>query len=641
MITAVEEQLKPKLSEPFPNVSEFFECEFTGLRVPKQINKNLDYRAKILHAAENDKGLQKDLMTACSESLLYWVYTFCYTFHQFDVDGDTGLRYKSKVVHQPFIPWEIQDILFTRLIWHLVNGKDILINKSRDMGASWICTIFMHWLWLFKSGAQLLELSRTEPYVDQAGNLKALFQKHDLINKFLPKWMRPPHCMPGQKFRTKMHLMNDLNGACIDGESTTEHAASGDRRLVALLDEFAKVRNGKLMRSATRDAALMRIVNSTVAGPGTEYSKWKTDGTIIVFPLMWWDHPDKGKNRYVEQNEITGAWKIRSPWYNNEEKARSPGEMAREVDANDLEAGSNFFTISNIEKHRVLFGCAPRTCWGINFKTGVANDHIPGILKKKEIKKIEVRREVKGKLRIWTNLVNGRLDQHYDYIIGFDLSKGQGASNSVASIKNRQTGEKVGEWRDANTPPYEMARIAMALCVWVGGRKGLPFIKWEMNGDPGFTFGKLIVKIFHYKYYYRDIKVGNIRDKKTKKYGWHSSQKAKWELLNLYDRVLAHGGYINHSIQGLEEAKTYIYFDDGSVGPACLVEESSAAKKTHGDIVIADALTLEDKLFKSISSRNKASKSRDMRTAAGRKQALKRKDKNKLSHWQTSYDFRK
>ena len=61
-----------------------------------------------------------------------------------------------------------------------------------------------------------------------------------------------------------------------------------------------------------------------------------------------------------------------------------------------------------------------------------------------------------------------------------------------------------------------------------------------------------------------------------------------------YDRVMAHGGFINHSDFALEEATYYIYFSDGYIGPAGLVEENSAARKTHGDCVIADALTLEE-----------------------------------------------
>ncbi len=640
MLTEVEEKLKPSLSEPFPDIPEFWSCSKTGLMVPKRKIANLNYRTNILKDAEFDKGFQQDLMTASKESILFWVNSFVFTYHQFDVSGETGERYESEEAYHPFISWQIQDILFERLVWHLANAKDILINKSRDMGASWICTIFMHWLWLFRPDSQLLELSRTEPYVDQNGNLKALFQKHDLINTWLPDWMKPPQCAVGQKYRTKMHLYNVLNGSCIDGESTTEHAASGDRRLVALLDEFAKVKHGRLMRSATRDAALMRIVNSTVSGPGTEYSKWKNDGTIVVFPLMWWDHPDKGRGRHVVQDLVTNAYKIRSPWYDAEDLVRSPQEMAREIDANDLEAGSTFFTVMNIEKHIAIFGRSPKTQWDINLAKGVANDSIPIILKKKDQKKITCKRAVNGKLKIWVNLINGRLDQNFDYIIGFDLSKGQGASNSVGSIKCRQTGEKVGERCDANTPPYEMARVAMALALWVGGRKKLPFLKWEMNGDPGFDFGRLVVKQFHYPYYHRDVKVGNIRDKKTKKYGWHNNTKSKGELLNAYDRALAHGGYINHSIPALEEAKTYIYNGDGSIGPSCLVEESSAAKKTHGDRTMADALTIEDKYFK-MRSRAETSDARgDMRTPAGRKAAWKKK-RVKSTGWRSSFDFRK
>lgn len=635
----VADSLKPSLKTPFPSIPENWTCSKTGLVVPKEEIPNINYRVNVLAEAENDLGMQEDLMTASSESLLYWVNTFVWTYHQFDVTGETGKRHQAYEAHNPFISWEIQDVLFERLIWHLINAKDILINKSRDMGASWICTIFLHWLWLFRPQSQLLELSRTESYVDQAGNMKALFQKHDYINKWLPEWMLPPLCMPNQKFRTKMHMMNDDNGSCIDGESTTEHAASGDRRLVALLDEFAKVKNGKLMRSATRDAALMRIVNSTVAGPGTEYSKWKNDMTIVVFPLMWWEHPDKGTKRYAEQNKVTQEWKIRSPWYNNEEKERSPNEMAREIDANDLESGSTFFTISNIDKHIALFGKAPKSKWNVDFIRGVANDHIADILKKRQIKKVGAKRSLYGKLEIWTNLVNGRLDQHYDYIVGIDLSKGQGASNTVFSIKNRQTGEKIGEWADANTPVYEAARIAMALVLWVGGRRKLPFIKWEMNGDPGYDFGKIVVKTFHYPYYYRDVKPGSVRDKKTKKYGWHNNNTSKGILLRDYDRALAHGGYINHSIRALEEAKQYIYFDSGSVGPACLVEESSAAKKTHGDRAMADALTIEGKFHK-FKSTNKERAKRDLRTPAGRKQALKDKRNRKTKDWRRPFDFR-
>ena len=48
----------------------------------------------------------------------------------------------------------------------------------------------------------------------------------------------------------------------------------------------------------------------------------------------------------------------------------------------------------------------------------------------------------------------------------------------------------------------EFISLTVAVALWVGGRRKLPFIKWEMNGDPGYDFGKITVKTFHYPYYY-------------------------------------------------------------------------------------------------------------------------------------------
>jgi hypothetical protein len=632
----VEESIKPQLKEPFPNMPDLWKCPKTGLLIPKDPVKNIQYRTDLLAKAEHDTVLQEDLLAACKQSLLFFINAFVMTYHQFDVDPKTGKRIPAVYADNPFITWEIQDDLFNVFEHCLKVAEDILVNKSRDMGASWSCIVFLHWLWLFRDNAQLLEMSRTEDYVDKAGNMKALFQKHDYINKWLPDWMLPPDIGHRQKNRSKMHLANEYNGACIDGESTTEHAGSGDRRLIALLDEFAKVENGALMRSASRDAALIRIVNSTVAGPGTEYSKWKNDGTIKVFPLMFWDHPDKGCGRYVHKHPVTGVWEIRSPWFDKECKVRSPKEIAREILANDLESGSQFFTPGISDIHKAMFGREPKTRWDIRLKKDVPDSAIPGIIKTRYIGRVEARRSKNGVLRVWTNLILGRPDQSKDYIFGIDISKGHGASNSVVSIKCKQTGEKIAEWRDANTPPYEMAKITIALAIWCGGRRGLPFLKWEKNG-PGLDYGKRIVKEWHYPFYYRDKKIGNIRDKKLKKYGWQSSPDAKKELLETYDRMLATGAYINHSIWALDEIKSYVYYDDGGVGPSCLVKETQAAKKTHGDCVIADALTLDDKDIPrgKVDDSIKASE----RSFGHRLNEYKKKKRTKKSSWRRKYSF--
>ena len=592
----LKEQLRPTLESPFPRKLENWVCPVTGLSVPKNQVKNVEWRFKLLSDAENDKAMQDDLLIACSLSKKFWFNAFMWTFHQFDVDPVTGNRLASPIPDVPFITWEIQDELLDTLDWCLANGKDLLINKSRDMGASWKCAGYDHWHWLFTEKAQILEMSRTKEYVDKTGNMKALFQKHDYINSWLPWWMRPPGCMPGGDSRQNMHMFNELNGACIDGESTTEHAASGDRRLIILLDEFSKVKHGRAMRSATRDAGVMRIVNSTVSGAGTEYSRWKNSTQIKVFPLMWWDHPEKGSGRYTEQDKETGKWRIRSPWYNAEEKVRSRQEMAQEVDADDVAAGDVFFNEQSITTHDVLFGRKERLKLDVEFTKGVADDAIRTILKHRDTSKIRIGRKHGGKLRLWCKLENGRPDQRFSYAFGIDISKGHGASNSVVSIRCVETGEKVGEWVCANTPPSAMARVVVAIALWFGGRDrtNLPFLIWEKNG-PGMDFGARIVKEFKYPRYYRNIPAGKKRDEKSDSYGWHASTESKEELLTEYERALEQGIMVNRSHAALEEARRYVRYENGGIGPADLVEENEKAKKTHGDRVIADALTLKHK----------------------------------------------
>ena len=156
----LSDSLRPKLKEPFPSTERFWKCPKTGLLVPKGHDANVQWRAELLQQAETDTILQSDLMAACSESQLFWINAFSWTYHQFDIVD--GKRIESTEPYVPFISWEIQDSLFDKFEECLKKASDILVDKCRDMGASWCCVNFIHWLWLFrKGGPQLLEMSRT------------------------------------------------------------------------------------------------------------------------------------------------------------------------------------------------------------------------------------------------------------------------------------------------------------------------------------------------------------------------------------------------------------------------------------------------------------------------------------------------
>lgn len=578
--------IKPTLPEPFPNTPRFWTCPKTGLVVPKQIDENLAWRVKILREADKDEGFQRELMAASALSILFWINAFAYTFKIIEVDAE-GRRRQNKNRHLPFITWEIQDRHILAIEDAVNVGYSLLTDKTREMGASWDHIAVFHHQLLFIPDKIFLEMSRVESDVDGADNPRALFVKHDYINRWLPNWMVPKEMLPGGSHRSKLHIANPLNRSRIDGESSNKAAGSSARCDAILLDEMAKMENATKIKSSVQDVANCLLPNSTPYGAGTAYSNWRNSGQIKVFQMPWWEHPEKGRGRYLAQDEASGKWKIRSPWYDMESEKRTPQEMAQEIDMDHIGSGATFFESMVLEQHRIMFARPETTIRSIDFMKGVALDALPDILRKRDRGRIKVSR---GKpLRIWPTLIDGRLDQTKNYVIACDISKGQGASNSVMSIACCETREKVGEWADANTPPYEMARIFCALALWVGGSRGLPLAIWEANG-PGWDFGRMLVKQFEYPFYYFDRAIDTVAEKKTLRYGWHSSRNKKELLLSRYRSALAFGGFVNHSAESLVEAETYIYYEGGGLGPAGLIEESEEARKTHGDRVMADAL---------------------------------------------------
>ncbi len=647
MIKKTHVQLEePKLPEPFPNVPEWWTEPITGIEIPKDPTRNLQWRQELLEEADNDPAFQQYLFSCCEKSILFWMNAFVWTYRQFIVDEETHevIPCPKGEVHVPFVTWQMQDEAILDMVAAIKEGHDLGIKKCRDTGASWMCLAVFHWFWLFRQDSQLLELSRNEDYVDKKGNAKSLFWKHDYINQWLPDWMMPPDCLQGGRNRSKMHINNELNGSVIDGESTTAKAASGDRRLAVLMDEFAKVDNGSAMRSATSDVTPCRIVNSTPFGAGTEYSKWLNSGQIKVVYLPFFMHPEKGAGRYIVKNSLTGMYEIRSPWLDKQEERRSPKEMAQEIFMDDLESGSTFFECDILEKHKVLFGRKERTTITVDFNEDVPNAEIRHLIQAKSTKKIFFKHKKHSPMKVWPRLIDNRLDQRYTYTVGVDISEGKGASNSVVSVFCIQTQEKVAEWADARTPPYEMARIAMAICLWVGGANPhrLPIIIWEMNG-PGYDFGKLVVDTYCYPYMYYGETIATKEKKKDRKYGWHASRERKELLLSQYRRYLAHGGIINRSILALDEAEYYIRYPEGQIGPSCLLEESTAARKTHGDRVIADALALEAAEKKLKRKVGGASVPKTMRSAAYRRITHKKdaaERKRRIGSWRQDMGFK-
>jgi hypothetical protein len=112
-------------------------------------------------------------------------------------------------------------------------------------------------------------------------------------------------------------------------------------------------------------------------------------------------------------------------------------------------------------------------------------------------------------------------------------------------------------------------------------------------------------------------------------------------LFALYDRKLAHGGEINHDKKALDQAKAYIFYPGGGLGPAEMVFESATARLLHGDIPLADALTLEDDRIPK--AKHKGAGAPVNSFAWRKEQVIKKKKKNKrlTKSWRKEFNFGK
>jgi hypothetical protein len=589
-ISAYEQQVRDWQSQ----YGEEMTCPVTGLIVPKTLEANVQWRRRLRAGARDSEAQRKALRQACSSSFIYWINAFGWTFHQKWPDEEgVEVAVTGDACHVPFITWKIQDDAALQLISCIERGEDALIDKSRDMGASWLVAAVFQWMWQFRPNTTFLEVSRKEMYVDQRGNMDSLFEKHRYMLRMQPLWLRPKRVRDNT-----MILENQDIGSSLIGESTNDDVGQGGRKTAILLDEFARVRNGEEIDLATADTSACRIFSSTVNGPATWYTKiyremkaGRRAGKIIELP--WEAHPAKGSGLTiidvpVSPKNPTGR-KAVSPWYIRQQAERSSRDLAQNIDRDHGKSGDSFFDPQEVEAHRTNFQGDPLYTGNLRFDEELNEDEKRSVLITNAVESVRfIEDGYRRTWKVWAPLVNGRPVQTHGYVFGVDISMGTGSSNSVISVFDNDANQKVAEFADAFTPPEELAWMVAMAGVWFGGGSGRPLLVWETNG-PGSIFGKKIMQIGYSPVYFAKVE-GTRSNRQTDRFGWNSTASRKEILLGMYRDALKNGRYINPCKESLDEAIDYVYNDRGLLIPASRVSEAGGASATHGDRVVADAL---------------------------------------------------
>ncbi len=231
-----------------------------------------------------------------------FIEEWCYTFDP----RNAGTGKPTKI---PFLLFPRQRQFIEFLHACLRGEAHGLVEKSRDMGATWLCVSFSVWLFLFMPDAKIGWGSRKAANIDKLGDMDSIFEKIRWQLRSMPPLFLPP----GFNHDTNMNYMrvHSDSGASITGESGDD-IGRGGRTLIYFKDESAHYERPELIEASLADNTNIQIDISSVNGLGNVFHRRRDagiewDGGKIqrnktnVFIMDWSDHPAKTRSWYKER----------------------------------------------------------------------------------------------------------------------------------------------------------------------------------------------------------------------------------------------------------------------------------------------------------------------------------------------------
>jgi len=198
----------------------------------------------------------------------------------------------------PFILFPKQIELVDWIVAHWKGRKPGLIEKSRDMGISWLTVATACTLCLFYPGMAIGFGSRKEEYVDKIGAPKSLFYKARVFVQNLPEEFRGSWDI--NKDAPHLRLNFPDSGSNISGEAG-DNIGRGDRTGIYFVDEAAHIERAQLVEASLSQTTNCRIDLSSVAGMANVFAQKRHGGKIDVFIFDWRDDPRKDDAWYAKQ----------------------------------------------------------------------------------------------------------------------------------------------------------------------------------------------------------------------------------------------------------------------------------------------------------------------------------------------------
>ena len=258
-------------------------------------------RLKIADACNRSNEAKLYAMAACKADPVFFINNFCWTPND-----------KYKQYHFPFLLYPFQEDYINWLNKHIDEGKDSLVEKSREMGVTWLTLSLFLWKWLFNDNFNSLVGSYKEAKVDNRQK-DSLFGMLDYQLRSIPEWMLPKR-FNFKNHRMSMKLINPENQNLIEGDTMNSEFSRGSRKTCVFMDEGAFWEYFQDAWDSAGDTTNSRIAVSTPNGYNS-FAMLRDSQQVDVMTMHWKLHPLKDEK-----------------WYEYEKSRRSDDTVAQELD---------------------------------------------------------------------------------------------------------------------------------------------------------------------------------------------------------------------------------------------------------------------------------------------------------------------
>jgi|HubBroStandDraft_5_1064220.scaffolds.fasta_scaffold46706_1 phage terminase large subunit len=224
-----------------------------------------------MQAAAQNPLVQAIENELCRRDFFYWVDNWVWTFNPKNAT-------KAMPALLPFDLFPRQRELAMFIDDRLAAQEDGLVDKSREMGFTWVCAAKASHKWLYVDGFKTTFGSRKAELVDKIGDPDSIFEKVRILLRYLPPWMKPRGYKP-RLHDKEMLLINPKNENTIRGEAGDEMGRGG-RSSLYVVDEAAFLERAERVDASTSANVETRIWGSTVNGPGGMFARKRHDGSM-------------------------------------------------------------------------------------------------------------------------------------------------------------------------------------------------------------------------------------------------------------------------------------------------------------------------------------------------------------------------